>query len=188
VAQARLHGLPVAIAARPAELDAPTVARLRAFAVDDVHVTLWPGRGAEGPPLASELRAAADAYRRCVAAGQRAALALPLTRGVADALDAVLDVAELNGVARLVFTRRHARSVRTPPGAPLGLLESRAAVATLIARARRWGARGRGRSCRSPATSPPGRTRCCCSPTTTRTPRRERWRSWSAAPRARRRR
>lgn len=133
VAQARLHGLPLVVVAAPEQIDAASAARLRAFAAAEVHVAVRARRGAARGPKGAELRAAASACRRCERAGQRAALAVALTPGVARSLDALLDFAERHGVRRVVFTR--ARGGR--PGSPaLGLVTARVAVGTLVERAR----------------------------------------------------
>ena len=136
VSQARMHGLRTSIATSGAWLTNATAERLRAFAVGDVQVELMAPSMVNGARRleGGDVRAAAVGYLRCAAAGQEAALAVPLTVAAAAALEAVFDFAELHEVRRLMLLRLPVAHEEERGAAHAAV---RSALTTALRRARR---------------------------------------------------
>ena len=138
-------GLTFTLSTNGTLLDLGTARRIREIGVRSVDIALE-GIGATNDMLRGKRRAferAVQGFRNCRAAGQAAALRLTLTPHTVADLDAILDFAEREDIARITF----AHVVTTGRGARSGLThgQTRQALRTIARRARRFNAAGNSR-------------------------------------------
>jgi MoaA/NifB/PqqE/SkfB family radical SAM enzyme len=138
IGQARMQGLQTTVVTVGAELTPALARRLRAYSVHEVHVLLGPAGDAPAEQwlFGEGARRAVVAYRRCRAAGQPVALAVPVTPHTAGLLNALFDFAEQHDVHRIVLQRG---AVARDDERPAAHAAEREAIAAAVHHVRREG-------------------------------------------------